>query len=185
YMQWFDSFKMESRRRWISSRESEGVTIGYENGFLRVSLVPRQGDLKKLRFLTGVSIGNEKQIPQTHQGDLKKLLKSFRLSNDSAERKTQSSYVRCARNNKSASSLNSSQLHGSQVSSSERARSHRGRDDAPHHRKNEAVSDDVCCGEPITVCDRPGTLYGFKEKRREKGKGRKNKKKFLDWSLEN
>ncbi|KAI9524199.1 hypothetical protein NQZ68_019466 [Dissostichus eleginoides] len=133
---------------------------------------------------TGVSIGNEKQIPQTHQGDLKKLLRSFRLSNDSAERKTQSSYVRCARNNKSASSLNSSQLHGSQVSSSERARSHRGRDDAPHHRKNEAVSDDVCCGEPITVCDRPGTLYGFKEKRREKGKGRKNKK-FLDWSLEN
>ncbi|KAL3055724.1 hypothetical protein OYC64_018413 [Pagothenia borchgrevinki] len=100
---------------------------------------------------TGVSIGNEKQIPQTPQGDLKKLLKSFRLSNDSAERKTQSSYVRCARNNKSASSLNSSPLHGSQVSSSERARSHRGRDDAHHHRKNEAVSDDVCCGEPITV----------------------------------
>ena len=31
--------------------------------------------------------------------------------------------------------------------------------------------------------DRPGTLYGFKEKRREKGKGRKNKT-FLDWSLE-
>ncbi|KAJ4922294.1 hypothetical protein JOQ06_024332, partial [Pogonophryne albipinna] len=180
YMQWFDSSKMEGRRRWISSRESEGVVSAaalksFQLPTSNSGTTPFRWKLNEVfegrkARLTDVSIGNEKQIPRTLQGDLKKLLKSFRLSNDSAGRKTQSSYVRCARNNKSASSLNSSQLHRSQVSSSERARSHRGRDDAHQHPQNEAVSDDVCCGEPITVCDRHGTLYGFKEKRREKGR---------------